>query len=146
MSIWGQKKGVRYNEVSVIRCSLSRSFLMRVWPGFNPFLQKLSALRRRPLYGMSAIERFNCSWFHENDTDKPLKDEDALFTHYLLFFTCYPLFVSFKKLFVAFYLLLVIFTCYSFLVTPYFILFTRYFLVVTRYYFLVTRYFLLVGH
>ena len=30
MSIWHQKKNVRYNELRAIKCPLSRGFLMRV--------------------------------------------------------------------------------------------------------------------
>ena len=37
---------------------------MRVWPWFGRFLRKVSAITRCPLYSMSAIDRFDCTWFY----------------------------------------------------------------------------------
>ena len=36
---------------------------MSLWQWFHPFLGKLSAIERCPLYSMSAIERFHCNCF-----------------------------------------------------------------------------------
>ena len=39
---------------------LYRGFSMRVWPWFDRFLKKVSAITRCPLNNMSAIDRFDC--------------------------------------------------------------------------------------
>ena len=57
----GPRKSVRCKEVSGKSCPLHRGFLIRILYETNPFLEKVSARRRCPLWRMSAIERFHCS-------------------------------------------------------------------------------------